>query len=227
MSEEIWYELHLLGWSFLLGIWFLIVYDGLRLFRQIVPHHTLAVGLEDIGYWVYAAIRLFALLYYENDGNLRAYAVAGVFGGMLLYNLTISLFFRKVLKKIGKYFKMKKERENGKVKESRRRRSVQKQRATENGTAKETEETKKEKETKGQKEQKTQETEGQKEQKAEETKNRKKQKKTKETKKTKEKKIKGNKSGAQTEIRDKRRADGKWEREERGTEMGSGRTASH
>lgn len=170
MSEEIWYELHLLGWSFLLGIWFLIVYDGLRLFRQIVPHHTLAVGLEDIGYWAYAAIRLFALLYYENDGNLRAYAVAGVFGGMLLYNLTISLFFRKVLKKIGKYFKMKKERENG--------------------------------EGKG------------------------KQKKTKETKRTNEKKIKGNKSGAQTEVRDKRRADGKWEREERGTEMGSGRTAS-
>lgn len=108
MSEEIWYELSLLGHSFLLGIWFLIVYDGFRLFRQIVPHHTLAVGLEDIGYWVYAAVRLFTLLYYENDGNLRAYAIAGVFAGMILYNLTISLFFRKVLKKIRKSIKMKK-----------------------------------------------------------------------------------------------------------------------
>ncbi|MDO4325040.1 MAG: spore cortex biosynthesis protein YabQ [bacterium] len=117
MSEEIWYELHLLGHSFLLGIWFLIVYDGFRLFRQIVPHHTLTVGLEDIGYWVYAAVRLFALLYYENDGNLRAYAIAGVFAGMFLYNLTISLFFRKVLKKIRKSIKMKKERKKDEGKE--------------------------------------------------------------------------------------------------------------
>ena len=109
MSEDIWYELHLLAESFLLGIWFMILYDGFRLLRQVFRHPILLVGMEDIGYWVYAAIRLFSLLYYENDGNLRAYAIMGVFTGMILYNFTISLFLRKLLKKIQKYFMMKTE----------------------------------------------------------------------------------------------------------------------
>lgn len=110
MSEDIYYEMHLLWCSFGLGIWLLVFYDGLRLFRQIIPHHTVCVGLEDMVYWIYAAVRLFALFYYENDGNLRGYAIFAFFIGMVLYNLTISLILRKVLKKIKKSFNMKKRR---------------------------------------------------------------------------------------------------------------------
>lgn len=110
MSEDIWYEIHLLADSFCLGIWLMMVYDGFRALRHIIPHHFVVVGLEDIGYWIYTAVRLFSLLYYENDGNLRAYAILAFFAAMILYNLTISLFLRKVLKKLEKYLKMKKDR---------------------------------------------------------------------------------------------------------------------
>ncbi|MDO4294655.1 MAG: spore cortex biosynthesis protein YabQ [bacterium] len=116
MSAEILYELHLLEESFLLGIWFMLLYDGLRVLRQLFRHARLWVGLEDLLYWSYAALRLFALLYYENNGNLRAYAILAVFVGMFLYNLTISPFFIKWLKNVQKYFKIKIEQRGTKKK---------------------------------------------------------------------------------------------------------------
>lgn len=110
LSSEILFEIRLLTGCFLTGVWLLVVYDVLRVLRLIIPHHSFWTGLEDLGYWIYAGTTTFVLLYRLNDGNLRAYAIIGVFAGMVLYNETVSSIFRKLLKKLCKCFTIKKER---------------------------------------------------------------------------------------------------------------------
>ena len=100
MSGAIYYETFLLAASLAVGIGLMIAYDGLRLFRALVPHGTLWTGLEDAGYWLLSSGATFLLLFYQNDGILRWY-------------VTVSRFYRKLLKKTAKYFTMKKRMRRG------------------------------------------------------------------------------------------------------------------
>lgn len=113
MSGAIYYETFLLAASLAVGIGPMIAYDGLRLFRALVPHGTLWTGLEDAGYWLLSSGATFLLLFYQNDGILRWYAIGGVLLGMTAYNVTVSRFYRKLLKKTAKYFTMKKRMRRG------------------------------------------------------------------------------------------------------------------
>lgn len=106
MSVRIQYEAWLMVLSFLMGAWLMMVYDTLRLFRIIIKHGALWVGAEDFLYWIYAGLVTFMLLYEQNDGAFRAYVIAGVFLGMVLYDRIISRFFFRCLKKTGKCFRM-------------------------------------------------------------------------------------------------------------------------
>ena len=83
-------ELQFFGLAVLRGILLLVIYDLLRIFRRIVPHGVLAVSVEDIFYWISTALLIFQLLYQENDGALRGYALVAVALGMLLYHRTVS-----------------------------------------------------------------------------------------------------------------------------------------
>lgn len=107
MSGNIQYELRLLFASFFTGIGLLMVYDCIRVFRILFAHRSFWVGMEDMLYWIYSSLIVFTLLYRENDGNLRAYAIASVFLGMVLYQWLISRKLLKCLKKWTESFKMK------------------------------------------------------------------------------------------------------------------------
>lgn len=107
MSGTIQYELRLLFLSFMTGVGLMMVYDCLRVFRLLCPHRPLFCGIEDMLYWIYAGLMTFTLLYRENDGVIRAYAVAASFAGMILYQWLVSRKFLKYLKKMLKYFRMK------------------------------------------------------------------------------------------------------------------------
>lgn len=72
------------------GILILVLYDLIRIFRRIVPHGVWAVALEDILYWAGTALLIFQLLYRENDGAVRGYALFAVAVGMLFYHQTVS-----------------------------------------------------------------------------------------------------------------------------------------
>lgn len=72
------------------GVLILVLYDGIRIFRRIVPHGVLAVALEDVLYWIGTALLIFQLLYRENDGAVRGYALFAVAVGMLFYHQTVS-----------------------------------------------------------------------------------------------------------------------------------------
>lgn len=103
-------ELLLLSGSLFTGICLMVVYDGLRIFRWLVRHNSVWTGMEDAVYWIGSSLVTFRLLFSQNDGVLRGYAVAGVLGGMCLYNWTGSRFLFALLKKGGGWLKMKRKR---------------------------------------------------------------------------------------------------------------------
>nr|WP_314460922.1 spore cortex biosynthesis protein YabQ [uncultured Clostridium sp.] len=107
MSVHIVYEVKLLLYSFFTGAGLMMTYDLLRIFRIFIPHSYVFTGIEDMIYWVYAALVTFSLLYEQNDGGLRGYVIAGIFLGMYLYDRLVSRFFLKSLKNLQKYLKMK------------------------------------------------------------------------------------------------------------------------
>ncbi len=107
MSENIRYEVHLAVFSVGTGAWLMIVYDFLRILRILIPHNFFWIGVEDFCYWIYCALVTFLLLYEENDGNLRSYAIVGMFIGMILFQYLVSRKILKYLKKGQEYLKMK------------------------------------------------------------------------------------------------------------------------
>lgn len=107
MSDYIVYEARLLLYSIATGAGLMMVYDLFRIARIFLPHRVFVVGMEDMVYWIYAALMTFSLLYAQNDGELRAYVIAGVFAGMILYDRLVSRFLLKFLKNVRKYLTMK------------------------------------------------------------------------------------------------------------------------
>ena len=93
--------------SFLLGAVLMISYDLLRLFRLLVPHGSLWTGLEDLFYWIYCAVMTFSLLFWENSGVVRGYVIACVFLAMAAYDRIVSRNVFVLLKKAGRWIKMK------------------------------------------------------------------------------------------------------------------------
>lgn len=71
--------------SFLAGAQIGAVYDVLRILRRVFPHRKLAVSAEDLLFWIGTAAEVFLLLYRENNGQLRWYAVMVAGLGLYLY----------------------------------------------------------------------------------------------------------------------------------------------
>ena len=80
-------ELQFFGLAVLRGMLLLILYDMLRIVRRVIAHGVWAVAVEDLCYWMAAVVLVFQLIYQENDGALRGYAL-GV--GMAVYHWSVS-----------------------------------------------------------------------------------------------------------------------------------------
>ena len=93
MSQDIIKEITFLGHSLIMGVMLTFLYDWFLIMRRTVKHNIVMLSLEDFLFWVICAVSVFTMLYRENNGTLRWFAVAGAFCGMLLYKKTISLFF--------------------------------------------------------------------------------------------------------------------------------------
>ena len=120
MSENIHYEVQLAISSVGTGIWLMIIYDLFRITRILIPHGMFWIGIEDFGYWIYCAVVTFDLLYKQNDGSLRAYAIVGTLAGMAVYQYLVSQRVLKYLKKGQEYFKMKFKRRRQKANQVKR-----------------------------------------------------------------------------------------------------------
>lgn len=97
MSEGIIFELQFFSSSFLLGVAMTIAYGGIRILRRLLPHGALIVAIEDLAYWLVCGVCIFRMLYLENSGAIRGFAIIAVVLGML-----VCLEFCKLLKKAGK-----------------------------------------------------------------------------------------------------------------------------
>lgn len=105
--DTIYTELSCITSALTMGIVLMMAYDMLRLFRLFVSHAPVWTGLEDLLYWIGAGPSVFFLLRSRNEGEMRIYMIASVLIGMIFYDKTASHLLFTLLKKLKKYFKMK------------------------------------------------------------------------------------------------------------------------
>ena len=91
--DAIYSELDILLASFVLGISLTLAYDLLRLGRRILHRGWLWTGIEDILFWLLAALCFMVMSLQKNDGNFRWYMIAAAVAGGYL-----CLFLEKMLK---------------------------------------------------------------------------------------------------------------------------------
>lgn len=102
-AESILRELLLFRDALLLGAAAMAVYDVIRIFRRIVWHGIFWISFEDVLYWIILGIAVFLLLYYQNNGRIRAYILgAAVLGAVIYYQLLGRFIIRGASKLIPK-----------------------------------------------------------------------------------------------------------------------------
>lgn len=97
MSQNIINEVVFLLHSFLLGIAITFVYDGFLILRRLIKHSLFLISVEDLIFWIACAIGVFYMLYEENNGILRWFAVFGATLGMIAYKKSISPLLVNIL----------------------------------------------------------------------------------------------------------------------------------
>lgn len=97
MSREIMQELTFFTHSAIVGLIITFVYDWIRVFRRLVKHGTALMSVEDLLFWLACGIGVFYMLYRENDGTLRWFAVLGATLGMFIYKMTVRDTFINVM----------------------------------------------------------------------------------------------------------------------------------
>ncbi len=97
-----------------MGVYITFVYDALRVLRRVISHPDFLVSLEDMGFWIYCAVKVFLLMYYESNGTLRWFAICSALAGMFLYLKLVSplwlkyasLLLGKILEILLKFLKL-------------------------------------------------------------------------------------------------------------------------
>ena len=94
MQNSVTYELTVFGGAGAAGVIIAFLYDMFRLKRRIVRTKTAMVHVEDIIFWIIAAIIFFLSSYVISNGETRAYYYVGAFLGGVLY---FSVFSKPIL----------------------------------------------------------------------------------------------------------------------------------
>ncbi len=97
MSQGIVQEVTFFLHSILMGLIITFAYDWILIFRKLFRHGKFWMSVEDFIYWFVCGISVFYMLYRENNGVLRWFAVVGAAIGMLFYKLTIRNRFVSIM----------------------------------------------------------------------------------------------------------------------------------
>ena len=97
MSQDIVQEVTFFLHSIFMGFIITFAYDWLLIFRKLFRHGRILISLEDLIYWFLCGISVFYMLYRENSGVLRWFAVMGAALGMLFYKVTIKNHFVNIM----------------------------------------------------------------------------------------------------------------------------------
>jgi len=88
-------QVYIFLYAILAGAVVAFFYDLLRIKRRTIKTNVILVGLEDILYWLVAAVFLFITVYKSNSGEMRGYIFIGNVIGVILYE---SLFSKIIIK---------------------------------------------------------------------------------------------------------------------------------
>lgn len=100
VSEAIGKEATFFLMSVLCGMGLVLVYDLFRIFRRLMSHGNIWIGIEDVCYWFFCTVAVFLLLYQRNDGMMRAFCFIGIAIGGVSYAFLLSRFVVKICVKI-------------------------------------------------------------------------------------------------------------------------------
>ncbi|MBQ8248000.1 MAG: spore cortex biosynthesis protein YabQ [Lachnospiraceae bacterium] len=103
ISGEILNEVRLFTTSVALGAALTFVYDGWLIFRNVFKHNLFWISVEDLLFWIIAAVAVFMSLHEQNNGVLRWFIVIGAGIGMILYKYSVSGFYVKYISKVALY----------------------------------------------------------------------------------------------------------------------------
>lgn len=90
MNDAIMVELRFFCTSVLWGVLLLIFYDVLRIIRRIIIHNGFFIAFEDLIYWVVSSLLIFRMMYRQNNGIIRGFAILAMLLGMILYHSALS-----------------------------------------------------------------------------------------------------------------------------------------
>ena len=80
-----------------MGLVITFAYDWVLIFRKLFTHGRFFMSVEDFVYWFACGIGVFYMLYRENDGTLRWFAVLGATVGMFFYKIIVRDAFVHVM----------------------------------------------------------------------------------------------------------------------------------
>ncbi|PKM95258.1 MAG: hypothetical protein CVU84_06140 [Firmicutes bacterium HGW-Firmicutes-1] len=100
-------QLYIFTWAVIFGGLLGLFYDFIRIFRRLLPHEKLAIGIEDLLFWFVAGIIIFGYVFNTNDGIMRGFIFIGLsLGAILYFGLLSSLIVNKVTRIISKVIKL-------------------------------------------------------------------------------------------------------------------------
>ena len=97
MSQDIVQEAVFFLHSIFMGLVITFADDWILVFRKLFAHGRFLISVEDFFYWFVCGIGVFYMLYKENNGVLRWFAVVGAALGMLFYKTTIKNYFVNIM----------------------------------------------------------------------------------------------------------------------------------
>jgi hypothetical protein len=69
-------------------------YDTIRIVRRMIVHRrVLWIAVEDIIFWIAAALHTYITFYQGTNGILRGYIVIGILGGAGLYRASVGVMY--------------------------------------------------------------------------------------------------------------------------------------
>lgn len=83
-------QLYIFGWAIAFGAFIGLFYDFIRIFRRIIPHKKIAIGIEDLIFWLITGIMVYGYIFNTNDGKMRGFIFIGLSLGIILYYLLFS-----------------------------------------------------------------------------------------------------------------------------------------
>lgn len=97
MSQGIVQEVTFFLHSVIMGLVITFAYDWVLICRKLFRHGRILISVEDLLYWFVCGIGVFYMLYRENNGVLRWFAVMGAALGMLFYKAVIKNRFVNIM----------------------------------------------------------------------------------------------------------------------------------